>query len=565
MKWLSRKAITMCIVYLLAAPHLAVAQNENLPSTEPIQPTAHFTHLTSDDGLAQNTIEAILQDSRGFMWFGTPNGLSRFDGYDFTTFQNDPEDPNSLSGNWIHDLYEDRDGMIWIATEGGGVNKFDPHTEIFTSYLPDPQNPNRIAGDRVLSVFQDSADNFWFLGLGLTGVNKFNPATETFTRYTADRNKPNSYRGGAPRDVDEDTAGNIWMAATDVLAKYDPRTNDFSYYVPSVENGRKEDRLFVVHLDSNGNLWVGGGTGLYQFDIQQETFTRFPGLPPVNDLFEDEAGNFWIASGDGFLVFDPETQEVIRRFHHDSAQLDSLSNDRITRLYQDREGVLWIGTGQSGINVFDPRQSRFAHFRHNPNSLASISGGTLSAVDAPDSNRLWVGIENILDEINLDDNQVTHHPLPEEVSGGINAVFEDRSGIVWVGTNGFELYQFDPVSDQFTRYPLETAISRGTPPKSVIDFYEDKDGFLWLAVNHDGLYRLDPARENIEFYESPVSFMPRSPNPPPAIAPHPPITNLYADRDGNIWVSTLNGFFRFDPQSGAFQPFRAKSTPVGAD
>src|SRR5262245_42060833 len=135
-----------------------------------LEPALHFTHLTADDGLAQNTVTAILQDRRGFMWIGTSAGLSRYDGYHFTTYTHDPENPNSLSHNWVRDLYEDPDGMIWVATEGGGANKFDPNTETFTRYLPDPRNPNSLAGDRVFGIFQDHARNFWFVGGGLTGL-----------------------------------------------------------------------------------------------------------------------------------------------------------------------------------------------------------------------------------------------------------------------------------------------------------------------------------------------------------------------------------------------------------
>src|SRR5262249_39760605 len=131
----------------------AAAQDNQTVSANPIQPLMHFSHLTSDDGLAQNGIETILQDSQGFMWIGTSSGLSRYDGYHFKNYQHD-DTANSLSANWVRDLIEGQDGMIWIATETGGINKFDPRTETFTRYPFSFSDPNRISSDRPFRMIQ---------------------------------------------------------------------------------------------------------------------------------------------------------------------------------------------------------------------------------------------------------------------------------------------------------------------------------------------------------------------------------------------------------------------------
>jgi signal transduction histidine kinase/ligand-binding sensor domain-containing protein/CheY-like chemotaxis protein len=526
-----------------------------------LEPALHFTHLTADDGLAQNTITAILQDRRGFMWIGTAAGLSRYDGYRFTTYTHDPNNPNSLSHNWVRDLYEDPDGLIWVATEGGGANKLDPDSETFTRYLPDPRNPNSLAGDRVFGIFQDRARNFWFVGGGLTGLNRFNPTTQTYTRYVADPKNPAAFQGGGVWEGQEDAAGNLWLPAGHVLAKYDPRAERFTYYAPPAP---QEARLSAIRRDSAGNFWIAGTAGLYRFDVGSETFTHYPALRQVNDLLEDEAGNLWVASLGGLYVFDPRAGQVIHHYHHDATQVDSLNSDGITKLYRDRAGVLWAGTGEAGLNVYDPRQARFAHYRHDPDTPASIAQGTVNAIDAAGERRLWVATGRALNLLDLAAGQVMQYPL-ETPEGAINAIHQDRAGVVWVGLSTFQVYHLDPATGQFTQYPLKTALSRPTPPKAVVDFYEDDAGALWVAVNHDGLYRLDPSRANVQFYEGPPSLSALATGSSPATAPRPPITDLAGDRAGNIWVTTLNGFNRFDPHSGTYHQYRAKAGNSGPD
>jgi signal transduction histidine kinase/ligand-binding sensor domain-containing protein/CheY-like chemotaxis protein len=562
MKRISSLALWSLLLYLVLLSQVAQAEGgDESPASAGLTPTLHFSHLTVDDGLVQNSIEAILQDRQGFIWIGTPAGLSWYDGYRFTTYRYNADDPNSLSHNYVRDLFEDEAGMIWVATEGGGMNKFDPRTETFTRYLPDPKNPNSLAGDRIFHIFQDSAGNFWFVGGGLTGLNRFNPATQTYTRYVSDPKDPTSFQGGGVFDMAEDKQGNLWLAAGHLLARDEPQTEAFTYYKPPAPD---EMRLTVLQWDSAGNLWIGGTAGFYHFDVQRELFSHYATPKGVEDLVVDETGAFWIASKQGLYVFDPQTAQIIQHYHHDPTQVDSLNSDALKTLYWDRKGLLWIGTAETGLNVYDPRQARFAHYRHNPNTPTTLAPGPVNTISTAGESRLWVGTGTVLNLLDMATGQVKHYPL-EAQGTGINAVFQDRAGVVWVGMSNFQLYRFDPGTGQFSLYPLKTALSRQTPPKSIVAFYEDKEGALWVGVNHDGLYRLDPSRQQISFYEGPPSLSSLVLGTPVQTAPRPPLTDLAGDQAGNIWVTTLNGFSRFDPRSGVFQLYRAKAGKVGPD
>ena len=495
------------------------------------------------------------------MWIGTPGGLSRYDGYQFKTYQHDPDNPNSLSGNWIRDLYEDREGLLWISAEGGGLNKFDPRTETFTRYPAFPQDPNQLRGDRFFGIFQESSGMFWFAGGGITGVSRFNPTTQTAIRYpTDDPESPNAFQGGAVWDIVQDQASHVWMAAERVLARYDPGTESFTYYaLPNPE----ENHLDTLHLDTQGNLWAGGVTGLYRFDIPSETFTAYPAVGAIEDLLEAEAGDFWIATEGGLIIFDPRTGQVLQNYQHQADQLDSLSSTALTRLYRDRGGLLWIGTKETGLNLYNPREAHFAHYRHNPNSSTTLASGTVNAIESIDENHLWVSADNVLNWVDLTTGQVTRYNLPGKF-GTINAIHQDQTGSVWLGLGNLRLYRFNPATKEFAEYPLQTGIDHPTPPKAIIDFYEDEQGALWIVVNQDGFYKLDPARENVQFYQGPTAETP--PTAPKGAPPiQPPITDVYADRAGYLWVSMLNGFSRFDPKTGTYQRYRAKAEKSGPD
>jgi len=278
----------------------------------PFDSTAQFRHLNNSDGLPVNQINSIFQDSRGHIWVGTSDGLSRYDGYLFTTYKFDEDDPNSLSNNFVRDITEDADGMLWIATNGG-ASRFNPSTGQFTRYQHNPENENSLGGDTIISVFADSVGNIWFGGIPPNGLNKLNIETDVMTRYAAGERE---LANGAAWSMVEDESGIIWMMFDGMIQRYDPETDTFRL----IHMPLGEKRLLTLVQDKNGRLWLGGSTGLFQFDLETETLTHYNIANSMEGLIMDENGRLWIGTQqEGVFVFDPQTETVVQQYQTDNA------------------------------------------------------------------------------------------------------------------------------------------------------------------------------------------------------------------------------------------------------
>ena len=242
-----------------------------------------FTHLTTNDGLSQGYVVAILQDRRGFMWFATRDGLNRYDGNAFVVYKNNANDSGSLSSNFLQDLMQDDHGYLWIATNTG-VNKFDPETERCTRYLHDPGNPNSLGGASVKSIAQDSRGSLWF-GTEDSGLDKLDPTTGTFTHY---RNDSDGHFVGRISQVIEDRHREIWFVGERGLFHLNQQTGQITR-PPATRNGLSADS---VYEDETGSLWMLADSpvvGLVKYDREADRLTTYPlGARDVGDSGIDE-------------------------------------------------------------------------------------------------------------------------------------------------------------------------------------------------------------------------------------------------------------------------------------
>ena len=509
-----------------------------------------FTHLTTNDGLSQNNVTAILQDRRGFMWFATRDGLNRYDGNTFVVYKHNPNDVDSLSANYLQDLMEDDQGYLWIATLTGGVNKFDPRTERFTRYRHYPSNSNTLSGDSVYSIVRDPRGYLWF-GTGDAGIDRLDPATGNFAHYLNDSD--GLFVGKITRVI-ADHAGEIWFVGERGLFHLNPATGQITRPNRTVK-GLAAD---YVYEDNVGNFWMltyAPIIGLVKYDRQTDRFTSYPlGAGAVgvanSRLLADGQNGLWVASSLGLQYFDVRTERFTNRFQHDESNPDSLNDNVVVSVYQDRGGVLWVGTENGGLNLLNFRQEQLGLYRHDPADPNSLSRGKVTAIYEEPGGILWIGFfPRRLDKFDRRTGLVTHYlpgPKTDRALGkgnDLNSIYKDARGYVWLGGWNSSLDRFDERTDRFKHYRRTPGDPESLMSDNVLSIHGDRNGQVWIG-QEGGIGRFDPATDRF------TNFRPMADNPASLINN---IGTIYQNSSSVLWLGSWGGALsRFDDKAKTF-------------
>ncbi len=535
----------------------------------------HFSTLSLEDGLSQSTVYSIAQDARGFMWFGTEDGLNRFDGYQFTVYRADANDPASLGNNTVYALERARDGTLWIGTWGGGLARYLPGSDSFEAYRHDPANPRTLSHDMVFEIFEDSAGDLWVGTLG-GGLNRFDPESGEFQRFPHDPDDPGSLSGDRVVSILEDSAGVLWVGTDGAgLNRLDRETGRFARYRSSDEpDSLSSDRVFALLEDRSGQLWVGThGGGLNRMDRASGRFERFRHDPEdprslssdqVLALHEDRAGRLWLgtgviwtgAFGGGLNRLDPETREF-SSYRADATRSSSLAADDLLSIYEDASGLLWLGTNGAGVSRFHPDRSGFPHFKNRPNDPSSLSDNAVYGMYQDADGVIWIGTWNgglnRFDPATATFRHYRHDPsdplsLPSDT---VNAILEDSRRNLWIGTES-GLTLMDRGRGRFRRIPLGQAPAGRSGGNEVQVILEDRQGALWLGTFSGGVVRLDPGTGE------PTRYL-HDPGDPDSLSNN----NVYAaleDSRGDLWFGTEGGLDLLDRASDGFRHFRTDAS-----
>ena len=527
--------------------------------------TVRFQRLMVEHGLPQEASHAILQDRVGLMWFGTQEGLVRWDGYQFTVFDHDPNDRASLSNDWVWSLVQDRDGLIWIGTDGGGLNRFDPSTETFAHFRFDASNPESLSNDRVRVIYADRSGVLW-VGTDGGGLNKFDSARGTFRRIDHDPANPNSLGGDRVRGISEDADGAIWVATDGGgLSKLDSETLLATRYRhdPTDPSSLGSDRIRVISRTSDGALWVGTyESGLDRFDRATGQFVHYRHAADdsdslsdngIRDIYEDSTGVLWVATGGGLSEWRPKRQTFVRHLHSPQ-ESTSLSDDRVNVLYEDQGSVLWVGTSD-GLNRFNIATGTFRHFSHDPNQPNRLSHNVVTAFAEGLDGRIWVGTHGGgLNRFDRAAEAFAHYghddANPATLSDDrVTALAVARSGALWIGTFDSGLNEFNPESGRFTRYRHDPDDPMSLSSDDVTSIVEDHTGLLWVGTARGGLNRFEPATGLFAHYR-------HDPSDPASLSTDS-VLALYEDRSGALWIGTDGGGLnRFERGAGTFVQYR---------
>ncbi|MGM0532129.1 MAG: two-component regulator propeller domain-containing protein [Bacteroidota bacterium] len=529
------------------------------------QNTIKFKHLTSKEGLVQNNVHAILQDSEGFMWFGTRDGLNRFDGYNFRLFQNDPDDSLSISNNYVRSLCEDQEGYIWVGTAGGGLDRFNPETEQFKSFNSLPETETRVPDLFVNSIVEDLEGNLWIAtGGGLAILNK---SRTRFTTFKHDPEDAQSITHDNIRALMEDSEGNIWVGFWSVKGfnKYDRETGEFEIYSHGSLSGNSGLSEFVraFHESENGYIYLGTvGGGMSRYNPENGAFTNYKHDPDnpnsishnvVSAFTEDERGNIWVGTENGGLcLFDP-VKETFTRMYQDDIDDESINNNSIYSLYKDPEGNIWAGTYTGGVNVFFENYNAFDHYRKQSNE-SSLSHNNVLSFEEDHLGNVWIGTDggglNLFDVEGGTFKEFSHD---RDNSGSISSdyvvsLFQDSRLNLWAGTwrGGLNLYNFKDKS--FNRFS-ETN-DPGINPDRVWVTYEDHLGKFWIGTFYDGLYQYDFESGDFLHFETDVTDT--------TSISSQDITVIIEDKYNRLWVGTdQSGLNLYNREDQTFQRFKS--------
>ncbi len=511
-----------------------------------------FRRLTTNDGLSQDNVVAIVQDRHGFMWLGTAEGLNRYDGNSFVVPKDDPDALPSISRGFVGALFEDDRGNLWVGAYPG-INKFDPATERSTRYLHDPNNSNSFSGDSVASITADRRGHVWIATLD-SGLDRFDPTTETFTHY---RNDSAGEFVGWIRRVIEDAQGEIWFVGDRGLFHVNQQTGQVTRFASTI----KDLSAFDVYEDSNGEFWFLASSpivGLIRYNRQTKAFTEYPlgteaTLLNRNTVLAEGRNGFWVPSSLGLSYFDRRS-ERFTLFQHDRGDPYSLSDNAVVSIHRDRSGLLWVGTA-NGLNVLDPRHQRFRHYTHRPGRADSLSPGKATAIHQDSDGVLWVGVfPRGLDRVDRRMGRVTHYrpgTSDRSLSKGseLSTILRDARGYLWLGGLAAGLDRFDQRNGRFKHYAHDPADPQSLMTDDVICIYEDRGGQLWVG-QFGGVSRFDPVTERFTNYR---------PGRDDAASLAYSVSAIHRDRSGTLWFGTWGGILsRFDEKTNTFVNYTSK-------
>ncbi len=513
-----------------------------------------FRHLTVENGLSNNKVNCMLEDRFGFIWFGTEDGLNRFDGYDIKIFRHQPDEKNSISSNDIWALFEDSDGNIWIGTKAGEINRYDPLSDKFESWKVGSKN---IAENSVTSIFKDSKKNLW-IGTYRNGLYLFDIKNQKFTNWKYNPGNENDFNGQTGSltnnyitSILEDDKGNIWISTYNGLNKFNPSYsgNTFvRFYSDPLDSATISNNLIwnlIPSKEGKNKFWIGTAKGLDLYNSDQSTFTRFK-IPFENKLqFGASVGSvivenskkeshYWIGTYAGLIKTNGKHNGFIRYVHEENNSL-SIINNQINALIKDKSGVIWIAT-ENGVSYISPKEVRFNLYLNEKkmsSSFDKLRKSSITAISQSKDGTIWAGTSKGLFSFNkLEGTQFLDAKL---VNSDINvwSLYHGNSDNIWIGTYGQGLKEYKLKSNTLISIPIKSQIIMPSLYLYIKSVLQDNEGFVWAGCWGSGLVRFDPTKNEYNIFIS-------DENNPNSLS-YNDVWAIYEDSKNNIWIATNGG------------------------
>ncbi len=562
---------------------------------------SNFQHISTENGLSQKSVRKIFQDSNGFIWMGTQEGLNRYDGREFIHFRHSNNDFTSISSDVIRDIVEDSEQNIWIATSGG-LNRFDIHSRKFERIIfKDRENklvprlntlfkdadgkiligsdgqgvfsfdpavkPYKIEKFNLLPqidksdvrvIFKDSRDRYWVgtdgTGIWVKGGNKLSTA-----HFVHDEFVPTTISHNRIRSILEDQKGQIWIGSRGGgLDRFDELSQEFKHYRLQQDNklSLSNNRVYKIFEDTNRNLWIGTDSGINLYQSETDDFKRIEYLASqkyglshnrVSEIFEDEGGIIWIGTLAGLNLWNPVTAKFVQ-YQHISENKNSLTNNTVISFAENNNNGIYVSTFGGGLNLIDTKSLNILPVTENQSTAFQLHDSRLTALLFDSQRRLWVGSATsgirLFDEQLHTINTYSHSEEDDTTisSNGITDIYEDSDGEIWIATYGAGLNRYSNDSGFFKRYRAALKQPDSLSSDNVHQVFEDDEGYIWLATDGGGLSRLD--KNTNQF----IHFKHHS-NKPESLSSDT-AWSILQDSQGRFWIGTQGkGLNRWEPEN----------------
>ena len=454
-----------------------------------------FKQFSLAEGLSQSSVICMLQDSKGFMWFGTRDGLNKYDGHNFKTYRFDYKDKKSISNSFIRSLFEDKNGDIWIGTNNG-LNKYLPGKDSFQRFKHS-KNKNSLINNEIWSL-ASAEENYLWVGTN-GGLEKFNTVTNKSDHV---KNEKSILKINI-RSLFKDSKLNLWICNRENILLLNHNKKEFSEISYPATLVRKSTRNYapVIYQDRNENIWLGYRDGLALYNKEKKKFLHFTIefgakssiLEEVRDIYEDIYGNFWVGTYNGLYIVNKE-RKSITHYIHDANNFNSLSHNSIYSIIGDTKGDVWIGTYAGGVNYYDRSYDSFKNYYAGSNNYKLNHKVISSLIEEPSGN-LWIGTEGGgLNFLNKETGKFTYytHDIYNSnsiSSNNIKSIIRTQEGNLWIGTHDGGLNFFNPNRKPFVfkKYKRQQGNQKSISNNRVISLFEDYKKNIWVGTSDGGL------------------------------------------------------------------------------
>ena len=518
-------------------------------------PPLILEHLTTADGLPQGTVYTTLQDSQGFIWLGTEDGLVRYDGHELVRYAYARDSLNALPGNFVYQIAEDAGHDLWVALKDAGLARWNRATDSFTVWRHEVGNPQSLSSDSVRALATTPQGQIW-IGTSDTGIDVLEPKSQHVEHLSHNDRIPTSLVDDRVLTLTVDRSGSLWVGTEKGLDRWDAANRAFVHYGPV-----SGSQISVIREDRTGTLWIGTfDGGLVRMDRKGHIAQIYRHEQPaslasddIRAILEDQAGHLWVGTPEGLDLLDRATGQSVH-YRQDLSDPESLRDSYIMSLYEDGSGLLWIGTRASGVSRWNPRSWELGG--HRP---AWLGGKLVTAFAAAPDNKVW--ISSLGGGLTLFDGATGQATDLDTLLGKRNVIgdkrvmslLRDRRGDLWIGTmaNGLFVLTTD---GKLESIPIAAGDPHGISAPGIMTLFESRGGAIWIGTHGGGANILDPVTRQIR-------QLPYGPSQPGGTG-FPHVSAFAEDSHGNLWIGTDGGgldlarpdgtvvaFFRHDPKN----------------